>query len=496
MHKPSKYQEDIYKFITDSTGNAVVNAVAGSGKSTTLINSLKLIKPGQSVLFLAFNKAIVEELKLKVGKDVEADVKIMTLHALGASTVNRSLWAVETKADKYRAFVNSLFYHDAEGSLTEGIEDSQIKEYKSNIMSLIDLCRLNLVNTKEGAKELAAKHAMILRGQEIRIAFRAIKWGLQQEDQIDFTDMLFFPLIKKMALPVYDWVFIDECQDLNAAQRDLFLGCIKPDTGRFLAVGDPQQAIYGFAGADVSSFKILQDLPSTKSLPLSVCYRCDRSIIKLAQGIVPQIECRDDAPKGKVDYKATLSQIKDGDMILCRLTAPLVDVCLQYISSGVKAYIKGRDIGAGLINLIQSTNRADMEDVLDILDRELTRVAVRYAKDTQCSIGEARESEAYRRQEDRLQAVKILAGDIQRASSVCSRIKAIFSDHAQGICLSTIHRSKGLENDRVFILCPEQLYHERSMQVEWMAEQEANLVYVAYTRAKHHLGFIIDYAAG
>ena len=61
---------------------------------------------------------------------------------------------------------------------------------------------------------------------------------------------------------------------------------------------------------------------------------------------------------------------------------------------------------------------------------------------------------------------------------------------------ATIHKSKGLECERVFILCPDKMMLDRAMQIEWMAEQERNLVYVAYTRAKNYLGFITDYEQG
>lgn len=489
MHTPNQYQAAVYYFIEEGTGNAVVNAVAGSGKSTTLVEALKKIPPHQTVLFLAFNKAIVEELKIKV--DRMPNVSIYTLHGLGAMTVNRSLWDVETNGDKYRKFIHSM---DSQDFLIPDVEleAAERKEFKQNIFQLIDLCRLNLINDKDKARELAAKHGIHLLANEIKYAFKAIIWGLQNEEEIDFTDMIFFPIIKKMRVQQYDWVFIDECQDLNTCQRELFLKCLKPN-GRFIAVGDPQQAIYGFAGADVESFKILQNLPETVSLPLSVCYRCDGDIIRLAKTIVPHIEARDGAPTGKVDREAVLADVQDGDMILCRLVSPLVDVCMSYIKQGIKAYIKGGDIGANLVKMIQNTNREYMEDVMHILEKELAKIAIKYAKSTGCELGEARESEEYRSYEDKVSAIGIIAGDISRSSSVVNRILSIFNDKAQGICLATIHKSKGLECDRVFILCPSKMMHARSMQIEWMAEQEANLVYVAYTRAKHYLGFITDY---
>jgi len=66
---PSPYQQGIYDFITKGTGNAVVSAVAGSGKTTTLINALNLIPSELNVLFLAFNKSIAKELAERVPKN-------------------------------------------------------------------------------------------------------------------------------------------------------------------------------------------------------------------------------------------------------------------------------------------------------------------------------------------------------------------------------------------------------------------------------------------
>ncbi len=106
---------------------------------------------------------------------------------------------------------------------------------------------------------------------------------------------------------------------------------------------------------------------------------------------------------------------------------------------------------------------------------------------------EAQESSQYVSLYDRVQAIRFITDGLDHSYQIISRIKSIFSDFQQGICLSTIHKSKGLECSRVFNLCPEKLWHERSMQMQWTAEQENNLVYVAYTRAKNYLGFIRDY---
>lgn len=489
---PSKYQQAIYDFIATGNGNAVVDAVAGSGKSTTIINGLKQIDEDKSVLFLAFNKSIVEELKIKVS--MQENVEVMTLHSLGAKALMRT-FKCKVDANKYRAHFNQGLEYGAYKPHRE-LEYEELAEYKQNVMKLVDLIRVNLCNSTSQFFDLAMKHNIDLLSNELEVAGNVVRWGYNKMDVIDFTDMIYFPAMKNIKLEKYDWVFIDECQDLNAAQRQLFLKCIKEDTGRFVAVGDPRQAIYGFAGADVESFNLLKQIPNTTQLPLSVCYRCDGEIIELAKNLVPQIEARENAPSGKVNRSASINDVRDNDMVICRVTAPLTKLCMNYIANGVKAYIMGKDIGTNLINMIKKTNRNRMDDIFKVFNKELSKIEIRVSQALKCSLGEARNSSQYESYADKMMAIEVLSEGLSTATQVIKRIEAVFSDdNRQGICLSTIHKSKGLEADNVFILCPDKMHNKRAMQVEWMAQQEYNLEYVAYTRAKHYLGFITDFEA-
>ena len=486
---PSKYQKTVYTYIQKGKGNAVIDAVAGSGKSTTIVNALKLIPTYKRVLFLAFNKSIVDELKVKIG-DLQ-NVDVCTLHSLGCKALFRAYKSVINE-NKYSAWLNDGIRYGSIAPLNQ-LRDEDRGEWKENIAKLLDLGRVNLVDNPFTLSELAYKHGLFLVDNEIDIALRGIKWGEMNTQEIDFTDMIYLPVKKDIRMFQFDWVFIDECQDLNAAQRNLFLKCVKPN-GRFVAVGDPRQAIYGFAGADVASFNLLKSIPHTVKLPLSVCYRCDADIIKLAKGIVPQIEARDNAPAGVVNRDAKIADVKDGDMILCRVSAPLVDLCMRYIANGVKAYVKGREIGKNLCNMLLKTKSAKMEDAMAKLERELGKIIGKVVAKTKCTQEEAMQSEQYRTYEDKLNAINVLAEGLTSTQEVIDRIESIFSDDSKsGICLSTVHKSKGLEADNVYIICEDKFCLKRCMMIDWMAEQEYNLVYVAYTRAKHTLGFITDF---
>lgn len=483
---PSENQAEIFSFTVNETGNGIVNAVAGSGKTTTILEALSLIPKMKQVLFLAFNKSIVEELKDRLPKD-SPNVDVKTVHGFGSSAMIHA-YKSNLTADKYRTLLNTLmpFWN---------VEPKNPDEFKTKVMKICDLGRLNLATRLDEIEEIALLHDIFVEEDECKYAMELIKMGSKNVKAIDFTDMVYLPNLLNLRVKQYDIVFIDECQDLNACQRELMLKAIKPG-GRFIAVGDKNQAIYGFSGADAKSFEKLASLPNTKSLPLSVSYRCDKEIIKLAQTIVPQIQSRGGAPEGVVDHNALLKDIRDKDMILCRNTYPLVKLCLQFLSEGTKCYIVGRDIGTNLINMIKMTKQSAMLDVFERLYYELKKIKnqliLKRGLDEQSAMAEPQ----YVNYEEKVQVIKTIAEGLVSSTEVIKKIEQIFSDdNKEGIKLSTIHKSKGLESDRVFIIHKDLMPAKYAQKIPWMLEQEHNLMYVAYTRAKHHLGFISDFNA-
>lgn len=489
MFKPSKYQKAVYTYILKGKGNAVVDAVAGSGKSTTIVNALKIIPSNKSILFLAFNKSIVEELKRKIGN--LPNVEISTLHSLGAKSCMRAL-RCKIESSKYQKYLSQKLEDGVfESPMYSSLSNVDKQNWRNNIRKLLDLARVNLVEDQKSIFDLTFKHDIDIVDNEIEVVISLLQWGKKNIDEIDFTDMIYFPNVLNIPTNKYDWVFIDECQDLNAAQRGLFLKCIKPN-GRFIAVGDERQAIYGFSGADADSFRKLRSLPNTVKLPLSICYRCDKDIIELSKSIVPYIQARPDAPQGTVARDCLLDDVKDGDMILCRITAPLVNLCMKYISKGVKAYVKGRDIGANLCNMIERTNEKSIHSAIEKMNRELGRIIGKLiAQHIVTNEKEATEHPKYVNYKDKVDSIEEIAQGLEKSSDVIKRINDIFADNnGEGICLSSIHKSKGLESDRVFVIREDKMPLKGCMDVDWMKEQELNLIYVCYTRAKHFLGFI------
>lgn len=254
--------------------------------------------------------------------------------------------------------------------------------------------------------------------------------------------------------------------------------------------------LYSFASSDPESFKRLKELPNTKSLPLSISYRCAKNIVEFAKKIVPTIEANNDGRNGEIKYDVSLDEIKDGDMVLCRNNAPLMQVYVDFIKKGKKCFIRGKDIGLNLKNMVKRTgieflNKNLQDDgvfarLYDTLFDMINEIVCKY----NVTYSDAVESASVSNRLDMIKALEILSDDINTSSELIEKIDNIFSDRKKGgISLSTIHKAKGLESDNVYIACKHLMPSSRAKK-DWEIRQEYNLMYVAYTRAKNILGFI------
>jgi superfamily I DNA/RNA helicase len=486
---PSPFQIDIFDFIKNGSGNAVINAVAGSGKTTTIIGSLKFIPEDKSVIFLAFNKSIVTEIQQKV----PPNVVVKTFHSLGASAIYK---AYKTKAvlddNKMFEYINNLL---PRWSL---IDKTKIDgDYKIRIKKIIDLARLSMCLEPDILKDLCYKHGIDTLNQEVERALKIITDSANDISKFDFTDMIYWPAkYNHFQLEKYDFIFVDECQDLNKTQHKL-IEKLCHQNSRIIAVGDKNQAIYAFAGADSESFDNLTKMPNTKLLPLSVNYRCGSKIINLAKNFVNQIIAHDNAPEGFININASINDIQDNDMVLCRNTAPLVKLCLEFLHSSKKAYVKGTDIGEDLIRLIVKSSTKTTTELKKWLDYELKKLIYQlkkqypYLDDTEIK---AHNSLVIFHEKWLLITTIITNENITLCENLILKIRQVFLNNSTGICLSTIHKAKGLESNRVFIIDKEKTLPSKFAKLPWQKEQEKNLEYVAYTRAKHYLGFVTDWS--
>lgn len=493
---PSKYQQDIFDFIQHGNGNSVINALAGSGKTSTIVNAVKLIPSTCNALFIAFNKEIVKELEKKLAG--VKNVQVKTLHSLGLLMIRRNLGTnIEIDEYKYRTFIKKDIKQLSSADFDK-MTTKLMQQYTDNVIQLCDLGRYNLAQCEKDLLQVSARHDIPIIDDECNAVLNVMKWGRENTTSIDFTDMVWLPYeltLNPIGLQ-YDYIFIDECQDLNAAQRELFLRCFRRGT-RFIAVGDKKQAIYSFAGADAESFAKLQNLPNTTTLPLPISYRCPKKVVNLANQFVDTMECREGAPDGEIVHNVSIKDIHDGDMVLCRTKMPLIKLYMRYLRMGIKSYVRGQDIGLNLLRMVDKTEQIVLNVSLqkdgvfarlyDDLFEERNRLMIKRGMDLE----DATLSNQIMNKYDSIKALEILAEGLTSARDLHDRIENVFAESADGVCLSTIHKAKGLEANNVYILC-KTLMPSRLATQNWEKEQEQNLMYVAYTRAKYKLGFVSE----
>lgn len=496
-YEPSQYQKAIFDYIQHEKGNLVVEAAAGSGKTYTLVKALSLIPQDKRVLMTAFNKDIVKELTKKVKEF--PNVEVRTLHGLGMILTTRGLGIGGMKPEGYK-YTQLIYNHWQDLSKTNinKLSRNARKSFVENTKKLVDFGRFYLATTRSEMIELMTKYDIPCVADEVDVALKVMAIGGKNLDSIDYTDMIWMPHIYDLHLQEceYDFIMVDECQDLNVAERNLVLRCLKKG-GRLIAVGDSNQCIYGFSGSDPDSFRAIQSIPNTVSMPLSISYRCPESVVKFAQNLVPSIEAKQGAEEGVILDCVSLDDVHDGDMVLCRNNAPLLQVYCKLLEQGKRAYIRGSDVGKNLQNIVIGTHKdylhtnLKQDGVFIRLYEDLFNSRKAIMERYGISQEDAMKHETIQAKLDMIRALEVLGADLTTTEELTKKIEDIFpkNDKGEGIMLSTVHKAKGLEADNVFIACAS-LMPSKSALDEWQVQQERNLMYVAYTRAKKVLGFL------
>jgi hypothetical protein len=182
--------------------------------------------------------------------------------------------------------------------------------------------------------------------------------------------------------------------------------------------------------------------------------------------------------------------MQPGDLVLCRTNAPLADLCYRIIRMGTPAKVRGHDFGGRLIAILKRLEKlpgytwsgfpGHLERYeVDRLD-ELTRQ-------------EADEMTA-QSVHDKCETLRVIyrAQQPQSMQEMKAAVEVLFPEEVNRpvIWLSSVHRAKGDEAERVFLLRPDLLPHPKAKSPV-QAAQERNLLYVALTRAKQAL-YIVD----
>lgn len=517
--------------------HVIVRARAGTGKTTTLVEGLKALRgmpttivPSTQqravwdailesrdrcrfVAFVAFNSSIADELK----KRVPAGVDAKTMHSMGFAAIRRTFKFPVPDVDENRS--KKIVAELLERDLDELMDEDAL--LVSCVTEVVSKCKMNLLaGTPADCAAMIDRFDVDFGGQEhgndraaereqatIDLVPRVLERArdVRKDNAIDYDDMVWLPVVLGLNAFRFDVLLIDEAQDLNRCQHALAKMC----GDRLIFVGDDRQAIYGFAGADSESLDRLADeLGATargcRVLPLTVTRRCGRAIVTEANQYVTDFEAHESNPDGEIlthlfpiqrrngqtvelpDAETYLPLVKDGDMILCRSNAPLVGQFFKLFRRGQPAYVMGKkDVSKTISSLVTKMKAKDCKSLIEKvgfwLERETSKEQAKK---------EPKESKLVTLK-DRHDCVVALAEECQTIKDILARIDSMFSDTSRaGVRLSSIHKAKGLESDRVFYLAPGGHRNRTSRMQGWEWEQELNLRYVAVTRAIRELVYV------
>lgn len=474
---PSPYQQAVYADFEADSGATVIEAVAGSGKSTTVLEGVKYAPRGVRAVFLAFNKSIATELQSRVVRPHDA----RTFHSLGLLACRRAFGEVSIDETKTKSIATAVCL-DRGWKLPSQGEDRA--KWAGPLAGLAGLAKNTLSHTAEQVLNLGLAYDSFPDGaspeQFSEAAVEVLDLCAEQKTRIDFDDMVWFPARHGLRPQSHDLVIADEAQDLNAAQLYLAQATVRRD-GRIVAVGDRRQAIYAFRGADSGAMERIVGELKARTLPLSISYRCPKSVQRLATEVVPQFEVPATAIEGSVvsgiEESILYRDAKPGDLVVSRTKAPLLSGALAMIARGIPAAVAGKDLGKKLAGYIDRFSKQG-DDVESMLAYAQTHFAREVAKFQKLEMLEKAEESS-----DTFQAIVALSSGMTSVDEVARKIETLFvdGDPRARVLFSTTHKAKGLERDVVW------MYGSTYRMWQGVDEQERNLYYVAVTRAKRDL---------
>lgn len=357
----SDQQSRVFDWFATGTGNLIVRARAGTGKTTTIIEAINHA-PEDRIILCAFNKRIAVELANRMGNPA-AEAK--TLHAIGLQAVT-SYWGrgrIADRSDRADALTDTVCGQRVPLAVkrlvsTLHTKAREIAPLATDVAHLIDLAEAFECEPDREWEDAGFTTERVcgyaLEAMDLAAASKPEKTG------IDFADMIYLPIRNKWLRPQYGLVVVDEAQDMTAAQLMMARGIC---AGRIAIVGDDRQAIYAFRGADSESLDRLKVELNATELGLNTTYRCGRSIVAHAARIVLDFFSAKEAHEGEVRHlssvNAMVAEAGPGDFILSRKNAPLAGVAMACVRAHKRVVISGRDIGAGLIALVDKLTKGN-----------------------------------------------------------------------------------------------------------------------------------------
>lgn len=300
--------QDILKGLNDKQYEAVVNtegpclviAGAGSGKTKVLTHKIayligeKQVKPW-NILAITFTNKAANEMKERIGNlvgDVSVDIWMGTFHSICVRILRRFIDRI--------GFDSSFIIFDTSDQRTLvkaciksiGLDDKMFTD--RSVLSEIS----NAKNEMLEPDQYTVRANGDFRKEKIALVYEMYQKRLKENNAIDFDDIINYTIKILMENPdileyysdKFHYVLVDEYQDTNKAQFTL-VTMFASKNGNITVVGDNDQGIYSFRGADISNIlNFERDFPGTKIIKLEQNYRCTGNILKAANAVIKNNE--------------------------------------------------------------------------------------------------------------------------------------------------------------------------------------------------------------
>lgn len=472
----SDEQNAIFDWFKSGAGNLVVQARAGTGKTTTIKQAFSFAPEQGQLLYAVFNKKNQKEAQEKI---TDPRVSVRTLHSLGFFFI-KNVWR-DAKPDDT---VEAARLADVCATIPD--------EVAGSLLRLVGFCKNLCVNIPDentvleimDARNIMVPDEFVQEWSETKIANTAIavlRASLEPDflGRVSFNDMVWLPVAAGWVKPTFELVVVDEAQDMNMPQLMMAERACK---GRICIVGDDRQAIYGFRGAASDGMHLMKQRLNAAQLGLTITYRCPKSVVAVAQEIVADYSAAPSAPEGEVldmSLDKAIEGLTVGDAVLSRMNAPLMGIALSLLRRGIPARIEGRDIGKQLCSMVKKFRAKSVPHFLEKVaawgDKQTRRVEASGGKYVASKVELI---------QDQVMTLIAVAEGCNNVDEILARITNLFEDsdstRRPAVVCSSVHKAKGLEWGKVVLIAS--TFKNRNK-----GQEEANIYYVAVTRAKRTL---------
>lgn len=475
-------QHAIFEWFRTGKSNAVVRARAGTGKTTTVKAGFSLA-PEERMLYAVFNKKNQREAAEKI---TDQRVEIRTLHSLGFAYIKR-VWgnakpddAVED--DRIEATCGRFLPDEVFTAIKKLVGFAKNCYVDPSVEDLAQLADDRMIDAAAFEDPLDGGWT-VLKIASKALAVLELSKQPDRQNRISFNDMVWLPVVMEWVRPWFDLVCVDEAQDMNLPQLLMAIGACK-STGRIIVIGDDRQAIYGFRGAAHNGLDMMLERLNAVEFGLTRTQRCPKAQVATVVQYVPDYRATDGAPEGLVediDLDKAMAMAVEGDAFVSRANAPLMPICLGLLRRGISARIEGRDVGKMLLSIIKKLKAKSVTDFIAKVekwgDRQRKRAEVSKHAEQKIQVID-----------DQVLTLIALADGADSVAAIEKRTTDLFSDSDNNpkpaVVLSSVHKAKGLEWNRVFAL------RETFFRSKADIREEENIFYVAVTRSKKELYFV------